>query len=270
MGQIRLISIKELVLPALSLLTPLAGHAADTASVASSSAYGIGAEFTSGDIATSLDPIGGLAFEAPPAYNKSAAVPSVQQSLVVVSGNRPIPTLFVNATGIKSHVASNGIQIDFVAAEGDAAVKSVDLTLILNPPPPGPPPVPPIPFPQPFLSLSATKIASTASFNHTFPAGSFATGSASLGSLVVSGSLVGYQTLKFSGNVPKNTVLFKSPTVTVTLNQQIVAGLVSCQMACTVAATGITTDAVHISLHDADIGGHLVSGELVLGRSYAD
>ena len=48
----------------------------------------------------------------------------------------------------------------------------------------------------------------------------FVAGDASFGSLTISGSLVGFKTLKFSGDAAANTVLFHSSTVTITLDKR--------------------------------------------------
>ena len=77
------------------------------------------------------------------------------------------------------------------------------------------------------LSLSATDIRSQADFSVVFPNREFATGSASFGSLILTGALIG-TTLTFSGDAPANTVLFSNQTTTVTLDQQSVANLTSC------------------------------------------
>ncbi len=197
-------------------------------------------------------------------------MPSANQTVPIVPGSIPDPTLFARETGIKSHAASGGFGVDFISAEGDASLKSDSLTLMDIPPPPvvlagsGP-------FPQPFLSVSATGIASSATWSEVFPGHISVFGAASFGSLTISGSLVGYQTLTFSGNAANDTVLYDKNGVTITLDQQLVSELISCgPMGCTVTPYGITTDAIDISLLKANVGGHIVSGDIILGQSRAD
>ncbi|MBV9755871.1 MAG: hypothetical protein JO047_02345, partial [Alphaproteobacteria bacterium] len=199
-------------------------------SAAYSAAFGLGAHFKSEGVATRLGRIAFVQGSAPPAYSRSAAAPGVSKTLAIVPDTFPTPTLFVNAINVRSHVASRGIEIDSISSAGDAKLNTLGLTLNLNPPPPtanGNGPVP-----QPFLALSATDVASSASFDRVFPSANTTTGSASFGSLSITGSLVGDKTLTFSGVAPRNTVLFQSATVTITLDEQVQAGLVTCDLTC--------------------------------------
>jgi hypothetical protein len=251
------------------VIIPMASVEAGSAS--SSSASAITARFTSEGISTGIGPIGFLRNSAPPAYDKTVSIHNTSKS-VAITPTYPTPTLFVSATGIKSHVASNGIQVDFVSAEGDSTLDSANLSLNLYPlPPKGSL----MPIPEPFLTLSVTKVSSTSSFNHVFPQFITPSGSTSIGSLVLSGSLINTnQPLEFKGNPDANFILFESPTVTVTLNKQTVAELISCQVGqaggCNITPYNITTNAIHINLHNAEIEGHRVSGDISIGSSYAD
>jgi hypothetical protein len=94
------------------------------------------------------------------------------------------------------------------------------------------------------------------------------TGNASFGSLNLSGALLG-KTLTFSGDAAPNTVLFSSPTVTVTLDRQTVSDLISSGLTKTLTPVGITTQAIDISLHDATLFGRSVSGDITIGQASA-
>jgi hypothetical protein len=55
----------------------------------------------------------------------------------------------------------------------------------------------------------------------------------------------------------------------VTFNQEITAGKETCSSTCTFAPLGITTDAVAIHLEQVSIGGHVVSGDIIVGAAEA-
>ena len=68
---------------------------------------------------------------------------------------------------------------------------------------------------------------------------------------------------------PRNTVLFQSATVTITLDEQVQAGLVTCDLTCHFNPVGITTDAIDVELHNANLEGHAVSGHIVVAQAKA-
>jgi len=123
---------------------------------------------------------------------------------------------------------------------------------------------------QPFLSLSARHIASTADFSLVVPNYASVTGSADFDHLVVFGTLVTNQTLKFSGEARPNTVLYQSPHVTITLNHESSIGLITCNPKCVFIGEAITTYAVDILLDHANLDGQIVSGEILLGMAAAE
>jgi len=248
---------------ALSLCLVLSiGHAA---SAASSSAFGIQAKFTTKGLTTGLGPIVSVSGRTPPGYSKTTTITGFQQIVPIVPDTLPVPSLFASFTSIRSHAASAGIGIDSLSAEGDVTVKGLDVSLMLNPPPPTASPV----FPQPYLHLSVKGIQSSANLNVVFPLPAHTTTSATFSGLVISGMLVNNQTIKFTGTVPNNTVLFQSPTVTVTLNNQIVAGLINCTPKCTFSPVSVTGSAIDVELTNAKIDGKIVSGHITIGQSSA-
>jgi hypothetical protein len=94
-------------------------------------------------------------------------------------------------------------------------------------------------------------------------------GSVVFDSLVVVGSLVGNQKLEFSGEAGKNTILYQSQSVTITLNEQVLVELIACGRHCVFRPNRSTTDAVDIALNHADLDGRIISGEILPGTADA-
>ncbi len=226
-----------------------------------SGAFGLKASFTVDGVTTGIGPLDALSGSAPPGYAKSATIGPIQKLIHIAPGKTPIPVMALNVSSIRTHVASSGFQIDSASAEGDATVKGLDLSLTLDPPPPGGP------FPQPFLRVTIGKIVSTASMSQVFPQVPAATSTATFSDLAISGSLIGDQPISLSGDVPNNTVIFQSPTVTVTLNGKFLAGLITCDPKCTFKPVTLSASALDIALSGARLDGKAVSGDIVIGAS---
>jgi hypothetical protein len=237
---------------------------AGTASATSSGAYGIEANFLWKKTKTGLGPVGQVSGAAPPAYNKSDSIGPFQQTVPLLPLATPVPALTVNTTSIKSHVSSNGISIDNASAEGDASVKGLSLSLALPYAVNGKTPIN-----EPYLQVTAKSIEETTSFSQVFPQSAMPYTSTSISGLVISGSLVNNQTIKFSGDVPNDTILFQSPTVTITVNSRFQAGLISCTPKCIFSLVEVTGNALEISLTNADLGGKIVTGEIIVGQAQA-
>jgi hypothetical protein len=235
-------------------------------SAAPSAAYGIYAEFRQDGNMVPFGPLAQIAGRAPPPYHDTVAAAQVRKVVPIVAGSRPITSLFVNAGDFESHVASNGFGVDTISAEADTKIQGINLALMLDPPPPGPAAEPL----QPFLSLSARHMASTADFSLVVPNHASVTGSAGFDHLVVFGTLVNNQTLEFSGEARPNTVLYQSPHVTITLNQEVTVGLITCNPKCVFIGEQITTYAVDIMLDHANLDGRIVSGVILLGMADAE
>ena len=79
--------------------------------------------------------------------------------------------------------------------------------------------------------------------------------------------MVGGETLTFSGDAAADTVLYKSSTVTITLDEQT--------LLLPPGATGgsigpsITTDAIDIQLNHAKYGSQTITGNFAIGQSSA-
>ena len=247
-----------------------------TASAASSTAYGINAQFTVTNLSTGTGPfplVEGATIPGRDSYEKTATIATVNEILNVAPGPIPVPALFLDAANVVSHV-KGAFGVDTFSSEGDATLHTVNLSLNLNPLPPV------IPFPQPFLAVSASDVDSHASFSDQVLFPPVPAGSAAFAHVTVSGSLIGNQVLSFSGPAPKNKILYQSPTadsddvpkIVITLNKQVETVVVTCNgvaAGCVATPVGIVTEALSISLQNADLHGHLVSGEIVVGYSSA-
>ncbi len=252
------------------LLSGLTASAQDqwTGPAASSEAFAIHARFTADHMATRLGPVADLRASAPPAYSKTKFVTSFTGSIAVppLVPNTVFPVVAnftANASMLRSHVASSGIQLDSVSTSGRSGIDNASL-LIANPS--GPVVVPP---PAPFLTVGASGVAASANYAKVFPSAVTVSGNASFGSLSIDGSLVGNTVITYSGSAPKNTILYQSPTVTVTANQQIIEGIISCPP-CVFTPTRIRVHALDISLDKALIDGRPVSGDIALGDASAE
>jgi hypothetical protein len=223
-----------------------------TASADPPSATGISAQFTQHGDTALLGPFARLGEPNSPPYRRTAEK-SVRETLpVVASGGGPVARLDIDAPAVELRVGA-GTQ---------AAVAIDDLNLALQKASPtGAPP------PAPFLALAATSIKSTALFYGADPHFRIADGSAAFDGLVVSGSLIGHQEIEFSGNAGKNKVLFKKAGVTITLNREVVLGYLELGR---FWAIGVTARAVDIVLHNVNLAGQIVSGEIFVATSATD
>jgi hypothetical protein len=240
------------------------GQHANATPFISSSAYALSVDLTFSRATTRYGRIASVSGSAPPPYDEQDTTVRLSNTLVLDPGNLINPILLITATDIAARAVSPGFGVDFISASGQASLASVGLLLTNNPPPL-------LDLPSILgLSLSATDIRARADFSVVFPNRNFATGSASFGSLTLGGALVG-RTLTFAGGAPANTVLFSNDAVTVTLDEQAVAELISCTVGvgCTTNPVGITTGAIDIRLHNASLFGGMVSGDIIIGQSFA-
>jgi hypothetical protein len=90
---------------------------------------------------------------------------------------------------------------------------------------------------------------------------------ASFHSLKVTRELVNGKTLKFSGDAKASRVLYSSPIVTITLDDQML--LLPGAAAGGVIGPTITTDAIDIHLNDATFAGQTITGNFDIGQSPA-
>jgi hypothetical protein len=247
---------------ALSALCAFAAPA--MANSGANSALGIDTHFETKGMATHLGPVGFVSHNNNGAYDKSVHVNSVSETAPIVPQSPP-PTIFLNGSNISSEVKNSGIQVDSETSEATSSVGHAALMLNLNPPPPTGA------VPQPYLQVTGKNFTSSANFNTVFPSFTSAFGSSSLQNLKIFGSVLGSTVVTYSGSAAPNTVIYDSPTVTITLNKQVESGVISCPVSgpCTFKVQSITVEAVDISLNRAPIDGHKVSGDIVIAQAQA-
>jgi hypothetical protein len=249
----------------IALVLALAAGGASAQNGPQSTAAGIDAQFQSGGVGTTFGPIAAVAGPPSGKYDASVSTPLVSGRVALAAEN-PTPSFYVSATSVKSHVSGSGVAVDFRDSEGDEQLATANLSLNLYPPPPA---AAGLPTPYPPLMITASEVVSTAEFSVVYPATAIAMGATHFGVLTLSGPLVGGKVLKFHGQVAPNTIAYQSPAVTITLNRQIKAGIISCVPVCTFTPVGIAVTAVDVQLNNAEVYGAKVSGEIRLGHATA-
>jgi hypothetical protein len=235
-------------------LVALSGALANNALAAGASAYGITASFTSGGVTTVINPANRLTGGTTTTFDHVKNSGTYQKTLLLAAGATPVPALVVTAKNFLSHV-KGGFGVDTISAEGDATTTALDISLELYPPVPGP-------LPQPFLHITATRVKDTASYNSVVPKLAGVEAHADISGLAISGSLLHGVTLQYSGAPARNHVLFQSASMTITVNQRISSELISCTPKCVVTPVSIGASALEITLTNANIDGHKVSGQI--------
>jgi hypothetical protein len=236
-----------------------------------SSATGLDAHFVVSGTGTEFGPVDPLLGNATGAYNDSLKVGQVN-GMLVLSPSSPAPlqtvALYVNAEGFLSHVSSSGVNLDSRNSESNTHMANASLAIDLYPLPPT---ASTGPVPYPFLSVTSGSVKSQTNFTQVFPNSNSAQGSAQIASLTIQGAAVNGATLTFSGNAQPNTVIYDTPTVTITLNKQVKDEIISCTVpgGCTSIVEAMTTDAIDINLNKAEWFGHKISGEIVVGETHA-
>ena len=156
---------------------------------------------------------------------------------------------------------SSGIGVDEIGASGAADLGSASFVLADTP-------GPMLPLSILGLSVEATGIHSGSDSSIVFgPNEGSISGDASFHSLKVTGALVGGDTLTFSGHAAPDTVLYKSSTVTITLDEQTL--LLPPAASSGIIGPTITTDAIDIQLNHATFAGQTITGNFDIGQSSA-
>ncbi|QWF70434.1 hypothetical protein KEF85_13985 [Methylomonas paludis] len=265
-SQILIYRIKLILLSSL-----LSGISLAPAEAASATATAIFGNFSSEGLTTTTGLIGTVQNSSAP-FNNPKYLAHFNKSVGLLP-HYPTPTLTVTANGIRSKIFSSGIQIDTASTLADSAIDNTVISLALNPPPPTKSAQL---YPQPFLQITVNRLSSSSSFNRVFPNFTTPTGDTNIGFLQLSGSLINSKTpLQYKGHPSKDYVLFQNQQLTVTLNRQLIAALVSCTVGpssggCQTTAESITTDAINISITNAEIDGQAVSGEINIGHTFAE
>jgi hypothetical protein len=237
-------------------------------SPAESDAYSVSASFTSQNMSTELKPVDEASGTTPP-YDVVKKLAHFSQTIaippLVPTVTPPVAASFaVTADGLRSEAVATVTETTSIVTTGKSHVTSAELSIR-----PTVLPITPI-VPPPYLLVDATKVDASATLSRQSPLTPKASGTASFGSLTVTGSLLDGKTVTYSGSAPPNTVLFQSATVTITVHQQVIVGLISCGPSCTFTPDRINVQALDIALTSADIDGRPVSGDIVLGAASAE
>ena len=230
-----------------------------TTDLVSSSADSFSGMLDADGFTTAIDPFASVLGSAPPAYEVTKRVASVDKAFNLTPAESNDLSLQMQATHMVNGADSAGIGVDEIGASGRADLGTANFLLTDSP----------------LSTLSALGLSVEASGVHSDsnssivfgPNGGFLAGDASFHSLTVAGSLVGGRTLTFSGDAAANTVLYSSSTVTITLDAQTL--LLPPAAASGAIGPSITTDAIDIRFNDAKFGGHTIFGDFAIGQSSA-
>jgi hypothetical protein len=246
---------------ALSLaLVSVSALCAGSALASGSSAFGLSANFTIGGINTAIEPVNPLNNGVAAAYNKTRNSGAYNKALTLDTGTAP-PVLTVAASNLRSHISHLfGLGSSFVVAEATASGLNLNLA-----PAKGTSDV----VVAPYLQITAESVQQTGNYNHTTPNRTTVASEGAIKNLVVTGTLVGGKTLKFSGVPKPDQILFQSPTVTITLGQSISAELISCGPKCVTTPYFINTSGLQVTLTNAVIGKRKVSGQITVDAGHA-
>jgi hypothetical protein len=268
---------------------------------AQSSAYAVSADLTTDgsshvQLAPQLQTSGSITLGQ--TYDKPASTALLAKTVRLVPKALRGPVLTVLAQRVATD-ASGISGIDAVNTQGTSSASSGNVALtalpliIIDPPYPGPVPLddaanasdtaaeagsdavirPLPPFTRPALQVQFSKLEATANFSQIFPGPTHRSGSTSVGTLTLSGPLVGLKALRFKGDIAPNTVVVDTPTVKITLNAQVIPQNPVCDpgQICPLwrVLETVETQAVQIQLTNAPVQGHHVTGTIVIGDAQA-
>jgi hypothetical protein len=219
--------------------------ASPAAAAASSSAYAVGVNQTVtapnlANVNVSVGPLAATSGTAPPSYNNSASVASLDQTAALNTTGMLAPVVVnenLGATALSSNSqgTTSGAQATATIANGAVTVGTAGL-------------------PTSLFNLVTTTIQSFSQAN----AGGVS-GSTTIEGLNLTGSIFGASTYAILSSTPSpNTILFSGLGLTITLNEQILSG-----------TTGITTNAIHINFNNFAAGTGLTNGDIILGHTQA-
>jgi hypothetical protein len=225
--------------------------------IVSSSADSLSGSLDADGFTTTVAPFAQVSGAAPPAYDDTKRVASFNRLYDLTPGDSNELSLQMQATHMLNSANSAGMGIDEIGATGAADLGSAYFLLADTLGPSGPTAL--------GLSVEATGVHSESSSSFVVGSRGFVSGDASFSSVTITGALVNGEALHFSGDAAPDTVLYSSPTVTITLDDQILllppaTGLIG---------PTITTDAIDIRINDAKFGGHTISGDFAFGQSSA-
>jgi hypothetical protein len=227
----------------------------------SSSADSFGGSLDADGFTTTIDPFAPVSGSAPPAYDDTSRIASVDRTYDLTSAEANTLSLTMQATHMVNTAEGSGIGVDEIGASGAADLGSASFVLADTPGPMLPPTIL-------GLSVEATGIHSGSDSSIVFgPNKRSISGDASFHSLKITGALLGGDTLTFSGNAKPNTVLYSTSTVTITLDEQTL--LLPPASAGGIIGPTITTDAIDIHLNNATFAGQTITGNFDIGQSSA-
>jgi hypothetical protein len=219
------------------------------AQTASSSAYALSVDQTvtaplSGQVNVSIGPLASSSGSAPPIYNNSNALASVNESINLTTGLTGVTETLT--TGILTSNASG----TGTSAQATATVNNLAFSLGTGP------------FLASLLGLNATTIQSFSQANSI--GGLDASGMTTIEGLTLTGSALGGLAIDGSlfVNPAPNTVLFSGGGLSIILNEQTAFGD-------GITGTGIETNAIRIAFNDFPIGTGLKNGNVIIGNSRA-
>lgn len=228
-----------------------------------SAAVALAATFRAAGVMTTLPPTAAVSVASSQTFDTTQEAQRVDQSLIIAPGDPP-PTLFVSGQGLSSQVSTATPAPGARQAEGRGAAQQVRVILAAA-----------SSLGQaaadkaPALAIEARQLTASAFFKAHGSANGYALGLANVGSLSISGVLVGGSLRPYSGKMTPNLVIFRSPQVTITLNRQIrSAPTVECdEEACdneapALGAPALRVVAIDVELHDALVGTTKVSGHI--------
>jgi len=232
-----------------------------TTELVSSSADSFAGSLDADGFPTTIGPFALVSGTAPPAYDDTSRIASFDHTYDLTPAEANTLSLQMQASHILNTADSAGIGVDEIGASGKADLGSASFVLADSPGPMLPPSIL-------GLSVEATGVHSASDSSFVFgPNVGSLSGDARFHSLTVTGALVGGETLKFSGDAAKDTVLYSSRTVTITLDEQLLflppAG------ASGFIGPSITTDAIDIQLNHAKFAGQTITGDFAIGQSSA-
>ncbi len=192
----------------------------------------------------SVGPLAQASGSAPPAYNVSNSLASVNES-ASLSGSVLAPVNQSLQTGLLTSNATGSA----VGAQATSTVNNLtfDLTGLID---------------ASIFSLGATTIQSTSQANSI--GGLDASGNTTIEGLNLFGSLLSGVAIDASlfSNPDANTVLFNALGLSIILNQQTTLGD-------GITSTGISTNAIYVGFNNFVTGTGLVNGSLTIGHSEA-
>jgi hypothetical protein len=230
------------------------------AKLVSSSADSFSGSLNADGFATTVEPFAEVSGAAPPAYDHTRRVASIDHMYELTPSASNDLSLEMQARHMFNKASSAGIGVDDIGASGDADFGTAHMLLTDTLGPTG--------LTALGLSVEATGIHSDSNSSFVFgPERGFLAGDASFRSLTITGALVGGNTLTFSGDAKPDTVLYSSPTVTITLDEQRL--LLPPAAASGVIGPTIFTDAIDIQFNGAKFFGNTISGHFDIGQSSA-